>query len=812
MSIDEAKKVLPLPTMLHQLGLAHLARKRACGPFHDDQRASFSMHRDDKGYWRWKCFAGCGQGDQINFLELHEKLSPKDAIKRFLELAGGNGSTSHKAFVAARVVEQRKEVKATDSLTATPKTFNWQESVDALTAADALRLIFQRGYSRGLCSWLNENGFIGNYEGCFAFPVHDRAGNPVACHYRLKDGSWRYFPQGAKVRPLVIGELSPSDTVHVFESQWDGFAFMDKSGERSGIIITRGASNGAVVADLIQAGSTVYVWTQSDSAGEKWERDVCSHTKSIVKRCKISAPHKDLNDWTRAGATSHDLHAAMKQAEIIKSIQSEPQKMRSQADRLIKAAEGWEFFHTSDHRCYACVPLNGNKETIAVRSRKFRALLIRTYHSDTGKAANTGRIEEAVAFFEGKALCSEQLAVHTRLARHGDAIYLDLANEAWEAVEITANGWRMVSEPPVKFRRARGTLALQTPTQGGSVSDLRPFVNVANDDDFALLVAFMLAALRPGLPCPVEVLHGEQGSAKSTTAKVQKKLLDPAEPLLRSLPRDGRDLYIAASNSWIVALDNVSGLPVWLSDDLCRLATGGGFATRELYSDDEEKIFSALRPIALNGIEEIATRSDLLDRCILLELPMIPKDKRRVEADFWYEFEHVRTGILGALLDAVVCGLKNLPTTRLESCPRMADFATWIVACEPALHWPAGTFLKAYERNRDEANSLSLDASVIGSLVLQLAEQGAWRGTATELWKKLGELAGEDGQRQAGWPKNGRAVSGRLKRIAPNLRAQGVMMNWLRAGGARQIQILQAGTAAKNSVTTVTPSQNSTSE
>lgn len=316
------------------------------------------------------------------------------------------------------------------------------------------------------------------------------------------------------------------------------------------------------------------------------------------------------------------------QPKIATPAQGEPQKKTSQAEGLIKIADGWEFFHTPDHRAFACVPVNGHMETIAVKSRKFRAFLVKAYHSGNGKSANSAAIEEAVGFCEGEALCGEELAVHTRLATHGGAIYLDLANERWEAVEITADCWRVVSDPPVKFRRARGMLALPTPTRDGSIAALRPFVNVANDDDFVLLVASTVAALRPNLPCPVEVLHGEQGSAKSTTAKVQKKLIDPTEPPLRGLPREGRDLYIAASNSWIVALDNVSGLPVWLSDDLCRLAVGGGFATRELYSDDEEKIFSALRPIILNGIEEIATRSDLLDRCILLELPMIPKHKR----------------------------------------------------------------------------------------------------------------------------------------------------------------------------------------
>jgi hypothetical protein len=231
-----------------------------------------------------------------------------------------------------------------------------------------------------------------------------------------------------------------------------------------------------------------------------------------------------------------------------------------------------------------------------------------------------------------------------------------------------------------------------------------------------------------------------------------------------------------------------------LSDDLCRLATGGGFATRELYSDDEEKIFSALRAIILNGITEIATRSDLLDRCILLELPMIPKEKRRNEADFWREFEKVLPGIFGALLDAVVCGLKNLPTTRLQTSPRMADFATWIVACEPALGWPAGAFLRAYERNRGEANDVSLEASLIGESILEIARRGGFGGTATELLQKLDEVASEKLKKEHSWPKNGRAVSGQLKRIAPNLRAKGVTVSWFREGGTRRIAIQEIGT------------------
>jgi hypothetical protein len=179
----------------------------------------------------------------------------------------------------------------------------------------------RRGYSIEFCCWLKGNSLVGFYEGCIAFPVHDRASNVVAAHYRLKDGSWRYYPHGAKTRPLVIGELVGGDPIHVFESQWDAFAFMDVSGERSGPIVTRGSGNGALVAGLIPPSSAVYAWTQNDAAGEKWQQGICANTKAAVKRAKIPAPHKDLNDWTHAGATDKDLVAAMASAEVIREAE-----------------------------------------------------------------------------------------------------------------------------------------------------------------------------------------------------------------------------------------------------------------------------------------------------------------------------------------------------------------------------------------------------------------------------------------------------------------------------------------------------------
>ena len=204
-----------------------------------------------------------------------------------------------------------------DNRAKTTPVFDWQLCVDKFEARHVEGLLEWRGYSRQFCEWLRSERLIGLYSGHIAFPVHDSDGSVIGAHYRIKDdGSWRYT-QGANAAPLIIGELTPGDRVHVYESQWDGFAFIDKSGEENGIIITRGASNGRVVGELVPKGSTLYLWTQNDPAGEKWEKDIRANAKCLVKRVKIPPKHKDLNDYTRAGATDKDLFDSVIKAETI---------------------------------------------------------------------------------------------------------------------------------------------------------------------------------------------------------------------------------------------------------------------------------------------------------------------------------------------------------------------------------------------------------------------------------------------------------------------------------------------------------------
>jgi hypothetical protein len=312
-------------------------------------------------------------------------------------------------------------------------------------------------------------------------------------------------------------------------------------------------------------------------------------------------------------------------------------------------------------------------------------------------------------------------------------------------------------------------------------------------DTWRLVVGWLVATLRPQGPYPALALFAEQGAGKSTTGRLLRALIDPNAAPLRAEPRDGRDLMIAANNSWCLAFDNLSHMPPWLSDALCRLSTGGGFATRELYTDQDEMIFDAQRPALLTSIEEVASRSDLLDRCLVVWLPAIPEDRRLPEAKLFSEFEKVRPFILGALLDAVVVALRELPNVQLPALPRMADFALWATAAEAAFGWDRGTFLSAYQRNRQSANEVALEASPIAEPLLGLLdEQGAWTGTASELLIALGERVTEQMKRQTGWPKNGRSMSGHLKRLAPNLRVCGWQIIFRREARKRWVIIERA--------------------
>lgn len=466
----------------------------------------------------------------------------------------------------------------------------------------------------------------------------------------------------------------------------------------------------------------------------------------------------------------------------------------SQSTKLVKLSEIADLFHDADSEAYARYPVGKDDvfhfEVSRVRSKPFRQWLARRFYETEKKTPNSQATQDAVQVLEGKAVYTgQEHAVHVRIAEHEGRIFIDLCNDQWQVVEVSASGWRIIRETPVRFRRAKAMLPLPTPTRDGNIFELRRFANVT-DEDWPLVLAWLVSALRPGYPYPVLCISGEQGSAKSTLAKMLRLLIDPNTAPLRSEPKDPRDLMIAANNGHCVALDNLSYVYPWLSDCLCRLSTGGGFSTRTLYQDDDETIFVAMRPCILNGIEELATRSDLVDRSILINMPMIPEADRRPESELWRDFEVARPRIFSGLLDAMVAALWKVDTVHLERLPRMADFALWSVAAEEALGLREGAFLESYLGNREAANELALESSPVGKWLVQLVDEvGEWIGTASQLLADLENLADDRTKRLKAWPATARTLSGIVKRLAPNLRHIGIEVGFHRSGSGRLIML-----------------------
>jgi hypothetical protein len=464
----------------------------------------------------------------------------------------------------------------------------------------------------------------------------------------------------------------------------------------------------------------------------------------------------------------------------------------SPTTKLLELANEVRLFHTPDGEPYANFQVGKHIESWPLKSRGFRDWLTRRFYETERKAPTAQSLKDALNTLSSRASFDGQACeVHTRIAQFNDALYVDLVDEEWRVVEITAASWATIDakDSPVRFRRTKGMLALPVPQKGTSIQALRRFLNVI-DEQWPLVLGWLVACFRPGRPFPVLALHGEQGSAKSTSARVLRRLVDPNKAALRSDPRDERDLILAATNGWVVALDNVSRIPPWLSDALCRLATGGGFGTRTLYENDEETLFDAKRPVLLNGIEELATRSDLLDRTLVLTLPTIPDHQRKTENALWNEFEIEWPGIFGALLDAVSYALFNESSVHLATLPRMADFAQWAVAAEPALSLNEGDFMRAYTGNRESANDIALESSPAAALIIAFViERERWEGSASDLLEKLNARASDELKKQYGWPKSAPALGGILKRLSPNLRAMGITIE-RGAGRHRRIWML----------------------
>lgn len=455
------------------------------------------------------------------------------------------------------------------------------------------------------------------------------------------------------------------------------------------------------------------------------------------------------------------------------------------------------YFHDRAQVAYAQIEVDGRRETWPIRSKGYRGWLRRLFYADQGRSPSTTAFNDALSTIEALALFDgDQIECPVRVARHGATVCIDLCDATWSAAVVSASGYMITRKPQVLFVRRRGMLPLPAPAlvreenAPEAIALLRRHLNI-DDDDFVLVVSWLVAALWPEGPYPIAVLQGEQGTAKSTATRILRRLVDPNECPLRSQPREERDLVIAGSNSRVLAFDNVSTLPPWLSDALCRISTGGGFATRMLHTDAEEVFFNNQLPAMMNGIASFITRNDLADRALLITLKPIPKDKRKREAEVMAALDEDLPVIFGGLLRALSIALRRIENIALKDLPRMADFAYLIHAAEPALPWSSGEFRRVYAQNRASIIDTAVESNLVSGAIAEMMKDrpGPWIGTPTQLWERLSEIVGDGIARSKSWPKSPSILSRRLNEITSFLRQYGIEVDLVKNNNGRNIII-----------------------
>jgi hypothetical protein len=438
-----------------------------------------------------------------------------------------------------------------------------------------------------------------------------------------------------------------------------------------------------------------------------------------------------LSEWESLGREIH-------RTEPEKTEENNTRKKPVAKLLIDLALELGSLWHDSSGVGWVDFSVDGNLQTARLRSKRFRDFLAQALWEREERSINSEAWSEAVGTLEGLArFKGPEREVFLRVGKNENCIYLDLGTDDWQIVRVSPNGWQIIpySECPLRFYRTDCQSSLPTPTREGCLDDLWRLLNV-RESDRPLVLGWILSTMTPDGSKPILVFSGEKGSGKSSAASLLKRLTDPTNVDMFGGVEDQRQFAVAAANRWVLCFDNLTHLSTEQQNLLCRASTGGGFTYRALYTDLDEVSVKYRRPQILTGVDLVPTRSDILERCLIVRLERIPEKNRLSERKLESLISSLLPGIYGSLLDLMATALRNLPTIELDELPRMGDFYELCIA--------AGIpdFVETYSSNIEIGNQAAVEANPIadGIVCLLDAHKGSWHGTATELIRGLQEL------------------------------------------------------------------------
>jgi hypothetical protein len=458
---------------------------------------------------------------------------------------------------------------------------------------------------------------------------------------------------------------------------------------------------------------------------------------------------------------------------------------------------------------YATVSIDDHLEVFPINSKNFRNWCRMKIYENQGQVINSETLKDMCSLLSAQAQFKnkEQINLHLRTAskvNNGEIEwYYDLTNRHWEFIKITSSYWDIIKNE-ILFKRYNNQQPQVYPVKDYEPDVFDKFMKLVNikadDEDSKLnLKIYIVSLCIPEIQKPVLMLHGSQGSAKSSLQEMIKMLVDPSAVKTFSFPRDINELIQQLNHNQIVYYDNISIIKDYISDQLCRAVSGSGSSKRQLYTDDDEMIYSFKRCVGFNGINLGATKPDLLDRGLIIELERIDESKQLKPEDLWKQFNELRPQLLGYILDILVKVLqwknnRNRPELVLDRLPRMAEFAEYGEIISRCMGNPSNLFINAYRKNIQLQSREVIDSSSIAPTIIQFMTRRNdedWIGNATSLLSELAYDADtlKIDTKSKYWPKSANSLSRRLKEIKVNLKQVGIDIEYGHDGKQRIITI-----------------------
>lgn len=745
------------------------------------------------------CFEGA---DIFGVIAKMENLDPKTEFKKILNIAALIGGISAES-------SQTNDSKSMHYSTLFPEHHRYLQERRIETETISLMNLGSL-YDHILFIYKDNNGVVG-------YKAKTTLSKEKRDNYARKNPRWRpYYIKGEKPNVWSIGTVRDKKIIYLCAGEYDT-AILHQELRKKGLdreigAITLVTGEGTSIPQkTLERFCTLkniewrIVYDDDKTGHDNMPRRAQELTLTN-KRISVFVWKSDMNPTKQPGYDINDYFLSTGNIDIFldpqhfKEVVRTPEPAlkdpeidskddrRSTGDKLLQIAldPRVELFHTDRKEPYIRYPVKNHFENALCKSKSVKYWLSYNYWSTFKKIPDSDALNNALNVLQGRALFEgKEYPLANRVASLNNEIWFDMANESWDAIRINSTGWELVLQPPILFRRHSHQCPQVAPVSGGDPRLLFKHINNVKKEDQLLLLCVIISCFVPNIAHPVLYLYGPHGAAKTTSSKSIKMLTDPSVLETVDFPKDKKEFIQQLDHSWSLMFDNTGYISHEYSDLLCRVVSGGGFVKRELHSDDDDIIYAFKRCIGINGINLLALKPDLLERCVLVELERVLVEKRQEEQAIWNGFKADLPMIFGGVLDTLSKAMAIKPTLKMDNLPRMADFALWGCAISQALGYTPADFMTAYQRNIDMQQDVMLNESLEASLILELMkDKTEWRDTPTKLLEELKFLANEDQRRTL--PTDAKVLSRKLGILTATLADAGIILERI-PGRVRQI-------------------------